>query len=354
MGWTIHMQPWRVLKRQTKRDSSRQELLHQIMSPSSNLISFSVFNLVLKTTSLQLFSFLKLFETSIVVTSRWPIAEGSSNARFWPRKMGRRWLPSTQTEDMAGRSAWLGGHRRRKTATRGKRVSFAFFTSLAVWLAWFFVGKMPHCQWKMGSFLGQLAWDQSHLKTELPPWAAQVLASQVRSKEEDSRDPPWKKDSNTQIGPSELQNSLLDLTKFTFQTYNSFKPSMFFFLQCFLPPSKASSKKNESFYPTKFLTGGLLVASNSQGFISALAMAAVIASRAIGMPWLRACAHLLFWPQECSWIFWVYHIWKIEWFIHANLRYVPECATEMYDWEYGLIQFHQETNVARLKMMFLL
>ena len=141
MGWTIHMQPWRVLKRQTKRDSSRQELLHQIMSPSSNLISFSV----------QLFSFSKLFETSIVVTSRWPIAEGSSNARFWPRKMGRRWLPSTQTEDMAGRSAWLGGHRRRKTATRGKRVSFAFFTSLAVWHAFF---SRARCHTASGTGLG--------------------------------------------------------------------------------------------------------------------------------------------------------------------------------------------------------
>ena len=154
VGWTIHMQPWRVLKRQTKRDSSRQQLLHQIMSPSSNSISFSVFNLVLKTTSLQLFSFLTLFETSIVVTSRWPIAEGSSNARFWPRKMGRRWLPSTQRKTLEGRSAWLGGHRRRKTATRGKRVSFAFFTSLAVWLAFFSRARCHTTSGKWEVFLG--------------------------------------------------------------------------------------------------------------------------------------------------------------------------------------------------------
>ena len=56
-----------------------------------------------------------------------------------------------------------------------------------------------------------------------------------------------------------------------------------FFFTCFLPPSKPSSKKSMkasiSGSPTEFLTGGLLVASNSQGFISALAMAAVMASR---------------------------------------------------------------------------
>lgn len=98
MGWKIRMQPWRVLKRQTKRDS----LINLVL----NSISFSVFNLVLKTTSLQLFSFLKLLETSIMVTSGWPIAEGSSNARFWPRKMGRRWLPSTQRKTLDGRHSW--------------------------------------------------------------------------------------------------------------------------------------------------------------------------------------------------------------------------------------------------------
>ena len=129
MGWTIHVQSWRVLKRQTIRDSLRQ-LLHQ-MSPSLNPISFSLFNLVLKTTSQQLFSF-KAFRN---LHGYQPMADSGGLFKchsFW-RKMGTAMTPTNPAEVRI---------RRRSSPSKKPPCGPVFFPNL--WLfGWHLYRKMP-------------------------------------------------------------------------------------------------------------------------------------------------------------------------------------------------------------------